>query len=358
MKNTKGISKNTACPASVTVKIKLDTINTRMSNDFICRGLVGVITIAPFHKHSFMTAETLRFLPAEDCREKFEGYFNDGMGPAESTNYHREVLEMNPALQPSGLANNRINPTKRTITYWQEQWRLLHLGLQNGHGMLEKLKEKMAAHTKINATVAFKENPFAVAVITPIMKGAHSLKTSEEIIFVDSTSSCDAENHTITFMLTPCAAGAVPDGIFITKGQTEECYKQGFNLLMDLMKESAFNGKGAPATFITDDSEAEINAKFGLVVQIFYVFFHVGQAVWQWLWDSKNGISNDSRRQLMSYFQSILYAESPACAKKAYLNAIGYIGSCIPIYPLWNAYLMQMCKRRELRCLTFRDESI
>ncbi|CAL1265259.1 unnamed protein product, partial [Larinioides sclopetarius] len=47
-----------------------------------------------------MTAETLRFLPAKDCREKFEEYFNDGMRPAESAKYHSEILEMNPALQP------------------------------------------------------------------------------------------------------------------------------------------------------------------------------------------------------------------------------------------------------------------
>ncbi|CAL1286320.1 unnamed protein product [Larinioides sclopetarius] len=96
---------------------------------------------------------------------------------------------------------------------------------------IRKLKEKITIYTKVNVTVAFKENPFAVAVLTPIMKRAHSLKTSEEIIFVDSTSSCDAENHTITFMLTPCSAGAVPVGIFITKGQTEESYKQGLNLM-------------------------------------------------------------------------------------------------------------------------------
>ncbi|GBL96638.1 hypothetical protein AVEN_207801-1 [Araneus ventricosus] len=129
---------------------------------------------------------------------------------------------------------------------------------------------------------------------------------------------------------------------------------------MDIMKESAFNGKGAPATFITDDSEAEINImkKIWPSNSNFLFIFHVGQAVWRWLWDSKNGIPNDSRRQLMSYFQSILYAESPACAKEAYLNAIGYIGSCIPTYPLWNAYLMQMWNRTELRCLAFRDESV
>ncbi|GBN32177.1 hypothetical protein AVEN_50765-1 [Araneus ventricosus] len=82
------------------------------------------------------------------------------------------------------------------------------------------------------------------------------------------------------------------------------------------------------------------------------------QSVWRWLWDSKNGIPNDSRRQLMYYVQSILYAQFPACAKDANLNAIGYIGSCIPTYPLWNAHLMQMWNRRELGCLAFRNESV
>ncbi|GBN54705.1 hypothetical protein AVEN_206937-1 [Araneus ventricosus] len=114
----------------------------------------------------------------------------------------------------------------------------------------------MAAYTKINVTSAFKENPFGVAVITPRMKRAHSLRGSEEILSVDATSACDAENHAFTFMCTLCAAGAVPVGIFITKGRTEEYYKQGFHLLMYIMKQSAFNGNGAPATFITDDSEA------------------------------------------------------------------------------------------------------
>ncbi|GBO40371.1 hypothetical protein AVEN_72304-1 [Araneus ventricosus] len=60
----------------------------------------------------------------------------------------------------------------------------------------------------------------------------------------------------------------------------------------------------------------------------------------------------------MAYFQSLLYTKSPACAKGAYLNAIAYIGSCIPTYPLSNVYLKQMWNRRELLCLAFRNESV
>jgi len=51
-----------------------------------------------------------------------------------------------------------------------------------------------------------------------MMKRAHMLRTSSDIIFVDTTSACDPQNHAITFMLAPCAAGAVPLAIIITKG--------------------------------------------------------------------------------------------------------------------------------------------
>lgn len=50
------------------------------------------------------------------------------------------------------------------------------------------------------------------------MQRAHSLKSSSNVVFVDSTSACDADNYSITFIPTPCAAGAVPLAIIITKG--------------------------------------------------------------------------------------------------------------------------------------------
>ncbi|KFM75476.1 hypothetical protein X975_06892, partial [Stegodyphus mimosarum] len=78
------------------------------------------------------------------------------------------------------------------------------------------------------------------------MKRAHQLAASQEVVFVDSTSSCDSENHSITFMLTSCAAGAAPLGIIITKGQTQDIYTQGFQLLKDNISES-FYKKNYPA---------------------------------------------------------------------------------------------------------------
>jgi len=64
-----------------------------------------------------------------------------------------------------------------------------------------------------------KKDSFTVVIITPMMNlPIGMLRTSSDIIFVDTTSACDPQNHAITFMLAPCAAGAVPLAIIITKG--------------------------------------------------------------------------------------------------------------------------------------------
>ncbi|CAI6371911.1 unnamed protein product [Macrosiphum euphorbiae] len=91
------------------------------------------------------------------------------------------------------------------------------------------------------------------------MMRAHDSPLAEDIVFVDSTSSCDPENHCITFLLTPCASSAAPFGVLITKGQSKESYKAGFLLIKNNVQ-NAFDGKGFPTIFLTDNSDSEINA--------------------------------------------------------------------------------------------------
>ncbi|KAJ8964000.1 hypothetical protein NQ314_005212 [Rhamnusium bicolor] len=93
------------------------------------------------------------------------------------------------------------------------------------------------------------------------MQRAHQLDYAKDIVFVDSTASCDASGHSVTFMLTPCAVGAVPLAILITKGQSEEDYKAGFILLKSTQNlQNSFSGQGYPKIFVMDDSDAEIKS--------------------------------------------------------------------------------------------------
>ncbi|KAF0709216.1 Uncharacterized protein FWK35_00028494 [Aphis craccivora] len=46
------------------------------------------------------------------------------------------------------------------------------------------------------------------------MESVKSRTTYWTRIFVDLTSSCDTQNHCLTFLLTPCAVGAAPLGFY------------------------------------------------------------------------------------------------------------------------------------------------
>ena len=133
----------------------------------------------------------------------------------------------------------------------------------------------------------YKKYPvLAVVIVTPIMQRAHSLPLTSKIVFMDTTSSCDSENHVITFLLTPCEAGAMPLAVFITFGQRQTDYETSFNLLKEAVGNNLFGVQHYPKVFIADDSLAEQNAikstspESGSKLRL----FHVAQADWRWLW--------------------------------------------------------------------------
>jgi len=74
-------------------------------------------------------------------------------------------------------------------------------GGRTGQSMFEKMKEKIPARQdECGAAVAFQLDPFAVASVTPVMQRAHSADFASNICFVDSTASCNADNHVLTFL--------------------------------------------------------------------------------------------------------------------------------------------------------------
>jgi len=81
--------------------------------------------------------------------------------------------------------------------------------------------------------------------------------------------------------------------------------------------------------------------------------FHVLQAVWRWLWDSKHNIPLKKRKILMKEFRTILYSESIVDAEHAYLKSIGE-NLC---YPNWINYVQNYWSYRQKWCLCFRDHT-
>lgn len=79
------------------------------------------------------------------------------------------------------------------------------------------LEEKISNYAAEGCQVLVERNPFAVCIMTPLMLRCQELSTASEMCFVDSTGSCDADNHCITFILTTSPAGAVPLAVIITE---------------------------------------------------------------------------------------------------------------------------------------------
>ena len=98
--------------------------------------------------------------------------------------------------------------------WWLRIWYLTQLHF------FPVLKGENKIYEQNGTKVITEEDPvLAVVIVTPVMQRAHSLPLAGKIVFMDTTSSCDSKNHVITFLLTPCAAGAMPMAVFRTSGQ-------------------------------------------------------------------------------------------------------------------------------------------
>lgn len=210
------------------------------------------------------------------------------------------------------------------------------------------------AYADLGITMQFDETEFSLAIVTPLMKRTHELKSSQNIVFIDTTSAHDAEDHCVTLVLTSCPAGVSPLGVIVTKGQSYESYQAGFKLL-NAAVENSFGGQGFPNIFITDNSQDKIDAIKSVWPNSInlYSFFYVCHNVWQWLSDLKNCIPEEEVLSLMLAFQRILSSSTVEEATDAFQN-LYY--STMP-YPNFQKYIEDYWEYKELWCLAWRDGS-
>nr|XP_054924601.1 uncharacterized protein LOC126528195 [Dermacentor andersoni] len=284
--------RNTDCPAKLDIKIKKVNPDTQRNYKYLCRStpLPAVIKLAATHNNSTECADSLKLLRASpETRAAFDAYFEAGFTPAAAIRHHEEAL----AMQDNShilLANDCE----------------IHLMTVCSH----------YAGTCIYT--AGTPDCWAVLVVTPIMQRAQSLDAAQEIIFVDSTSSCDVTRSTATIMLTTTKAGAVPIAVLLHSSQTTEGYSLAFQLLKDSCP-SCFGNRQAPLVLMSDNSRPEKDAlkKAWPAAEQLLCQFHVLQAEWRWLTAASNKVPKEDRRQLMAAFQK---------EAKEHLRTVGHEG--------------------------------
>ena len=220
------------------------------------------------------------------------------------------------------------------------------------------LEEKIDSYRSVGHLIALHHDPLAIVVSTPIMQRAHTLRESSQLAFVDSTANCDCENHSLTFILCPCAAGAVPLGVLITDGQSTTDYTLAFTLFKAATDSHSFGGHGQPQTFVTDDSDAEQAALHEVWPgsKTVLCLFHVQQAVWRWLWDTRHGIQQNDRKLLMATFQQLVRSTNIEDAVTTY--SLHIESELWSRYPQWQQYMATYWQRRQLWCMAWRDASL
>ncbi|KAL3181778.1 hypothetical protein MRX96_008090 [Rhipicephalus microplus] len=102
-------------------------------------------------------------------------------------------------------------------------------------------------------------NGWAVLIVTAIMRRAQLLESAQNIIFIASTSSCDADGSTATVLLTIIKVEAVPIAVLVDSSQSRVEYATAFKLVKRRFK-FCFGNKQAPQTFMNDNSSAEKGA--------------------------------------------------------------------------------------------------
>jgi hypothetical protein len=222
----------------------------------------------------------------------------------------------------------------------------------SGIAMVLQLKQDLFEQLGIEIKVI--DNPLTIAIVTPIMRRAHSLQCAGEIVFVDSSGSCDQGGSTVTFLFTACKTGGIPLGVVIHESQSESNYKQAFDLLLNVIGPNGFGKKGQPSVVMTDDSAAERSALKQVfpLAELLLCAFHICQAMWRWLWDSNHRISNTDKQQLMHDFRLVVFEHDTVQVEELFKGLI--MSRQAKQYPHFITYVGSLWLRRKEWCLSFR----
>lgn len=139
---------------------------------------------------------------------------------------------------------------------------------------MQKLRERASELEEKGYKLSVQSEPFCCVILTPIMLRAHQLPFSADIVFVDSSGSCDQGGSIVTFLFGASKIGGVPLGCIIHYEQNEQVYEYCFKALRELLGNEGFYGKSYPSVFMTDDSAAGRNAiKTSQILHCCFVHF-------------------------------------------------------------------------------------
>ncbi|XP_030838984.1 uncharacterized protein LOC756446 isoform X2 [Strongylocentrotus purpuratus] len=358
--------KNTDCRSKMTVTVRKTIPGSgRKSRIADCRILEypTEVRLEWIHNHVVSIPAALKFrkVSNETCK-KLEDLFSNGHSPSSALNLlELELQTEDPEKYVLACGDRSICPDLPFCYRLYKKLFQKAYGAADGPGMLAALEDSINKYNNDAgmkcADISFVDGEPMMAIATPLMQRVHrTMAQSSELVFVDSTGNLDRHGSKVFLFLTHSSSGGLPLGVVITQNEKEGTLEKAFQQLQTLLPADAFGGRGerGPSVFITDDCLAErkaLNAVFPNSVLLLCTF-HVLQAVWRWLWDSKHGIKKDHRQSLFALVKAILYADDFSGVESAYDRAQNHPD--VRRYPGFATHLETLYDRRQVWAQAFR----
>ncbi|CAB5362409.1 unnamed protein product [Rhizophagus irregularis] len=353
--------RNTSCKA--TIHLRLESWRVELSHPL-------EVNIKFTHNHVINSAESLSFRRVnEKVCEKFLQLFKDGYSPASAMYVHEDELYLSSTDEQDLLvllADRANNPDYDYIAKLFQKYRETSLGDRNGSLMFRRLVDVVNEHNSSGRGKAILQEydsrtgkALILCVVTGLMSRVHEkIPQSGEICYVDALASFEPLNTSITLLCTSCAVGALPLGLFITSDELEIMLEKALNLLKSILPQHAFFGRGlllGPKVILTDNSSAERNALELCWPEGIRLLcsFHVLQAFWRWLHNSKHHINKEDRVTIMAKMKEILYAQT---GSDMYTHYDEFKQQFYHHYPQLRKHFELLWERRCFWALSFRSE--
>lgn len=195
---------------------------------------------------------------SNETKEKFKHYFQLGHSASSSRHFHIQKLQIENSTEmwQQVLADRSVNPNNGDVHRIFRAWRKDSYGADSGKEMFDKLEEIVMKYNNENKDKGGKaflqryindpthtntEQPLVLAIMTPLMTRAHMhIPQSQNIAFVDSTSSLDRFSSPVFIMSTASSAGGIPLGVVVTSGESTVTLQQAFQQLQKIMQKMLF----------------------------------------------------------------------------------------------------------------------
>ncbi|CAG5043458.1 unnamed protein product [Parnassius apollo] len=136
------------------------------------------------------------------------------------------------------LSNSQINPSENHVYYMYNKWRAEKYGDRNECNLPEIMRGKIESLIEKGYTILSKPYPRIIVIITPIKKRVFLSTAYENMIFVDTTSSCDQTSSAITLVFTSHKIGGLPLVCAIHTEQNEPNYTLVFGTIKEAIEKN------------------------------------------------------------------------------------------------------------------------